>query len=200
MFGGLCRTIWCGVFGENGIREALRIVNGPFLSLSLFSLLLFSNGVWFYLLFLVLSMIFCLFGICWVMPQRVADLLDCWSCNFRQHRNIVVWRIVPHCLMWCIWRERNSRSFEDRERAILEFKSFFFSTLLEWCLVLPSFSCISLSRLLEHFTLFSWCFCLFSTFTMYWLCFFNLLLSYLYKKKKKKIKHCSWLSHYLQII
>ena len=101
------------------------------------------------------SMIFCLFGICWVMPQRVADLLDCWSCNFRRHRNIVVWRIVPHCLMWCIWRERNSRSFEDREQSILEFKSFFFATLLEWCLVLPSFSCISLSGLLEHCTLIS---------------------------------------------
>ena len=101
------------------------------------------------------SMIFCLFGICWVMPQRVADLLDCWSCNFRRHCNIVVWRIVPHCLMWCIWRERNSRSFENCEQSILDFKSFFFSTLLEWCLVLPSFSCISLFGLLEHCTLFS---------------------------------------------
>ena len=62
---------------------------------------------------------------------------------------------MPHCLMWCIWRERNSRSFEDRERSILEFKSIFFATLLEWCLVLPSFSCISLSGLLEHCNLIS---------------------------------------------
>ena len=128
-------------------------------------------------------MIFCLFGICWVMPQRVADLLDCWSCNFRQHRNIVVWRIVPHCLMWCIWRERNSRSFEDRERSILEFKSFFFSTLLEWCLVLPSLSCISLSGLLEHCTLISWCLCLFSTFPMYGAVFFQYTFKLLIKKK-----------------
>ena len=105
--------------------------------------------------FEIWSMIFCLFGICWVMLQRVADLLDCWSCNFRRHRNIVVWRIVLHCLMWCIWREQNLRSFEDREQSILEFKSFFFSTLLEWCLVLPSFSCISLFGLLEHCTLIS---------------------------------------------
>ena len=85
------------------------------------------------------SMIFCLFGICWVMPQRVVDLLDCWTCNFRRHRNIVIWRFVPHCLMWCIWRERNSRSFKGREWSIIEFKSFFFFTLLEWCLVLPFF-------------------------------------------------------------
>ena len=76
------------------------------------------------------SMIFCLFGVCWVMPQRLVDLLDCWSCNFRQHCNIVIWRFVPHCLMWCIWWERNSRSFEGRERSILEFKSFSFLLFL----------------------------------------------------------------------
>ena len=94
------------------------------------------------------SMIFCLFGICWVMPQRVADLLDFWSCNFKQHRNIVIWRIVPRCLMWCIWRERNSRSFEDCERSILEFKSFFFLLFLNgvWFyllfLVFPFLGCL----------------------------------------------------------
>ena len=86
---------------------------------------------------------------------KVVDLLDCWSCNFRRHRNIVIWRIVPHCLMWRIWRERNLRSFEDRNWSILEFKPFFFSTLLEWCLGIPSFSCNSLSGLLDHCTLIS---------------------------------------------
>ena len=146
-------------------------------------------------------MVFSSIRICWVMPQRVADLLDCWSCNFRRHRNIVVWMIVPHCLMWCIWRERNSRSFEDRERSILEFKSFFFGTLLEWHLVLPSFSCLSLSGLLEHCTLISWCFCLFSTFPMYGAVFFQYTSKLLIKKKKGSIfglvKHlclkCVWI-------
>ena len=117
-------------------------------------------------------MVFCLFGICWVMPQRVVDLLDCWSCNFRCHRNIVIWRMEPHCLLWCIWREQNARSFEGRERSILEFKSFFCFTLLEWCLVLPSFSCFSLPILFNHCNLVSWCFCLSSTFPMYGAVFF----------------------------
>ena len=101
------------------------------------------------------SMVFCLFGICWMMPQRVLDLLDCWSCNFRRHCNIVIWRMVPHCLMWCIWQEWNARSFEGHEQSILEFKSFFFFTLLEWCLVLPSFSCFSLPVLFDHCNLVS---------------------------------------------
>ena len=130
-------------------------------------------------------MVFCLFGICWVMPQRVVDLLDCWSCNFRCHRNIVIWRMVPHCLLWCNWRERNARSFEGRKRSILEFKSFFFFTLLKWCLVLPSFSCLSLPVLFDHCNLVSWCFCLSSTFPMYGAVFFNIYLPLLIKKKKK---------------
>jgi len=71
------------------------------------------------------SMVFCLFDIIWVMPQMVMDLLDSWPCNFRQHRNIAIWRIVPHCLMWCIWQEQNTGSFEECEWSILEFKSFF---------------------------------------------------------------------------
>ena len=89
------------------------------------------------------------------MPQRVVDLLDCWSCNFKHHRNIVIWRMVPHSLMWYIQQERNAKSFEGRERSILEFKSFFFFTLLEWCLVLPSFSWLSLPVLLDHCNLVS---------------------------------------------
>ena len=101
------------------------------------------------------SVVFCLFGICWVIPQRVVDLLDSWSCNFRRHHNIAIWRIVPHYLMWCIWQERNNRSFEGCERSILQFKSFYFFTLLKWCLVSPSFSCLSLPILLDHCNLVS---------------------------------------------
>ena len=40
LFGGWCLTVCCGVFGGNGILEALRVTNGPFLSLSLFIFIL----------------------------------------------------------------------------------------------------------------------------------------------------------------
>ena len=48
------------------------------------------------------------------------------------------------CLMWCLWRERNSRCFEDIERSIPDFKLFFFRTLIDWLFALqkqsfPSF-------------------------------------------------------------
>ena len=59
------------------------------------------------------SMVFTLFGIHWVMPKIVVELLDCWQGKFGRHRNAAIWMAVPHCLMWCIWREKNNQHFEN---------------------------------------------------------------------------------------
>ena len=34
--------------------------------------------------------------------------------------------------MWCIWKERHSRCFEDSEHSLLDLKLLFFRTLLDW--------------------------------------------------------------------
>ena len=47
-------------------------------------------------------------------------------------------------------RNENARCFEDCERSILHIKSIFFLTLLEWSLVLPVISCISLPVLIDY--------------------------------------------------
>jgi hypothetical protein len=59
-------------------------------------------------------------------------LLACWR---GQEVNILakeVWRIVPPCVMWIIWRERNGRCFEDQERSMEELKKLFIQTLFHW--------------------------------------------------------------------
>ena len=73
-----------------------------------------------------------LFGLSWVMPHSVLGLLGCWQGSFGRHRYGFIWSIVPHGLMWCLWRERNSRCFEDFERSIPDLKLFFFRTLRDW--------------------------------------------------------------------
>jgi hypothetical protein len=50
------------------------------------------------------------FGVLWVFPNTVADLLFGWF-NCFGRRNSSVWNLVPLCLMWTVWRERNSRIF-----------------------------------------------------------------------------------------
>ena len=78
------------------------------------------------------SMVLGLFGVSWVMPKSVVGLLACWQGRFGRHRNDHIWIIVPHCLVWCLWRERNSRCFEDSERSIPDLKLFFFRIFLDW--------------------------------------------------------------------
>ena len=42
---------------------------------------------------------------------QVMDLLASRQGNFGQYRNNAIWKIMPHCLIWCISQERNARSF-----------------------------------------------------------------------------------------
>ena len=81
-------------------------------------------------------MVLGLFGVTWVMPHTVLGLLECWQGSFGRHRNGYIWSIIPHCLMWCLWRERNSRCFEDIERSIPDLKLLFFITLRDWLFAL----------------------------------------------------------------
>ena len=77
-------------------------------------------------------MVWTLFGLHWVMPHIVTDLFLSGQGSFGGHQSIDLWRAVPHCVLWCIWRERNSSCFEGKEQSILDLKSLLFHTLLEW--------------------------------------------------------------------
>ena len=96
------------------------------------------------------SMVVTLFGIFWVMPKDVLDLLASWSGKFRKHKNGVLWNVIPHCLMWGIWREKNARTFEETEILIQDLKISFFQTLIRWTNALGVFFFTSLSDLLNR--------------------------------------------------
>lgn len=46
-----------------------------------------------------------------------------------------IWKMVPICLLWCIWRERNDQNFEEKERSVDELRCLFFNTLMSWTLL-----------------------------------------------------------------
>ena len=98
-------------------------------------LLLRIYGLWFWVYLELLGLCCTLF---WVMLHTVLGLLGCWQGNFGCHRNGYIWSIIPHCLMWCLWRERNSRCFEDIERSIPNLKLLFFRTLMDWLFALQN--------------------------------------------------------------
>jgi hypothetical protein len=70
-----------------------------------------------------------LFEVSWVMPQQVRGLFDCWTRGLIRHQHSLIWKALPHCLMWCLWRERNLRNFEDVELGSLDLKLLFLQTL-----------------------------------------------------------------------
>ena len=72
------------------------------------------------------------------MPQSVVELLAYWQDKLGRHQNGHIWLIVPHCLIWCLWRERNNRCFENNERYIPDLKLFFFRISLNWLVALQN--------------------------------------------------------------
>jgi len=55
--------------------------------------------------------IFSLFSLAWAILHRVRDLFACWRGQFGSPQSKAVWRMIPLCWMWCIWREKNNRRF-----------------------------------------------------------------------------------------
>jgi hypothetical protein len=43
-----------------------------------------------------------------------------------------VWKMVLLCLLWCLWRGKNDRYFEERERILEDIKALVFCTLHLW--------------------------------------------------------------------
>jgi len=72
------------------------------------------------------------------------------SCNILE-----VWRMAPLFLMWCIWRERNSRSIEDFKISVAELKSVMLKSLYAWMAVYSSPDFSSITEFLEFCSSFS---------------------------------------------
>ncbi|GMP50653.1 hypothetical protein CsSME_00017186 [Camellia sinensis var. sinensis] len=54
-----------------------------------------------------------LFGVVWVQPQGVLEMLWSWEGARVGRRRQRIWFVVPFCLMWLVWLERNRRTFLD---------------------------------------------------------------------------------------
>jgi hypothetical protein len=58
------------------------------------------------------NVFFSKFGLSWIMPRRVVDLYACWWTT-GSTRSAAVCKMVLSRLLWCLWRERNDKSFEN---------------------------------------------------------------------------------------
>jgi hypothetical protein len=71
------------------------------------------------------------FGFQWVLPRSVFDVIDGWWNMLGKHSS-VFWNMVPLCLMWTIWKERNSQIFEDKVISVRQLLDGFSTSLFHW--------------------------------------------------------------------
>ena len=63
---------------------------------------------------------FLVLGITGLCQKVLMELLGSWKGNLNRYANAAIWSMIPHCLMWGIWWEQNSRTFEGCERSVHE--------------------------------------------------------------------------------
>ena len=71
------------------------------------------------------------FGIRWVFPEKVIDLLFGWR-NWVGKHSSDIWNLVPLRLMFKLWRERNHCTFEETESSVTQLTALFIRSLLDW--------------------------------------------------------------------
>lgn len=62
----------------------------------------------------------------------MSDLLRNWRRQLGTCHVLQIWRLAHLCLMWCLWREQNAKSFEDCESGLLEIKKMMLQSLFTW--------------------------------------------------------------------
>ena len=78
------------------------------------------------------DLVFSLFGVNWVLPFTVRDTLLSWYVSFKDKKYRKVWRAVPLCLFWMVWKERNRIVFDNEVLSIQRLKNFCVCNLLSW--------------------------------------------------------------------
>jgi len=72
-------------------------------------------------------------GNSWTMPEHTADLLSCWIRRGGSKSQKKWWRIIPACIWWSVWKERNGRCYENKSNSIQKVKENCIAYLYFWC-------------------------------------------------------------------
>uniref|UniRef100_M1CC58 Reverse transcriptase zinc-binding domain-containing protein n=1 Tax=Solanum tuberosum TaxID=4113 RepID=M1CC58_SOLTU len=69
----------------------------------------------------------------WTKPGRITEVLKCWNSDGNAGKKEERWRIVPACIWWTIWNERNQRCFEGKNNNIQKIKINCLGLYYFWC-------------------------------------------------------------------
>ena len=55
-----------------------------------------------------------------------------WHCSFVGKKRKKARRVIPLCLLWTLWKERNRKAFNDAKQSDQAIKSIFLYTFVNW--------------------------------------------------------------------
>ena len=77
------------------------------------------------------DMVFALFGVQWVFPKTVKEVLLSWRGPFVGIKRKKIWKSIPLYIFWTLWNERNRLAFRGGVIGIQKLKNSFVCNL--WC-------------------------------------------------------------------
>ena len=72
-------------------------------------------------------------GFAWAMPNRIMHLLYSWGEVWVGAADRDRWRIVPACIWWTVWTERDARCFESKNSDLQKIKLNCIRLFCFWC-------------------------------------------------------------------
>ncbi|XP_059277663.1 uncharacterized protein LOC132031768 [Lycium ferocissimum] len=69
----------------------------------------------------------------WVKPGSIEGVLKCWNRDGNVTRKEERWKIVPSCIWWTVWKERNQRCFENKQNNLQKLKMNCLALFYFWC-------------------------------------------------------------------
>ena len=73
-----------------------------------------------------------LVGVKWVFPESVKEVLFSWTGHLVGKKRKKIWKAIPLCIFWMIWKERNRLAFKGGVLHIQKLKNFFVCNLWGW--------------------------------------------------------------------
>ena len=71
-------------------------------------------------------------GLSWVFPKTIKEALVSWKGSFVGKKGSRIWKSVPLCIFWTVWKERNRIAFTNGSLAVQRLKHSFVSNLWGW--------------------------------------------------------------------
>ena len=95
------------------------------------------------------DMVLALFGVQWVFPETVKEVLLSWRGPIVGKKGKKIWKSIPLYIFWTLWKERNRLPFRGGVIAIQKLKNSFICNLWCWARLYSGENSLSLIGFLE---------------------------------------------------